>query len=1411
MWCREAMRCAAFTPGGIPVAGIVLLLAGGAFPAVAAAPADLDARLVRDVKPLVARYCHECHAGEAVEGDVDLAADASLADVRRSLGKWQRARDVVHDRQMPPKDAPQPTDAERAVLEGWLADFLRAEAAAHAGDPGAVVLRRLDNAEYTYTIRDLTGVASLDPAREFPADGAAGEGFSNTGAALVMSPALVTKYLDAAKGIAAHAVLLPDGLRFSAGDSRLDWTDENLARLREFYGRYTTPIDQAMETTADTIKVDMGREGGLPVDRYVTAVVADRVGLGRGEFAAVARERGLSPKYLATVWRALTGSAGPAALLVDGVREAVAAAAANDPAAGEKVVAATIAPWQKSLWKFNTVGQIARDLGRKDGPAAWMEPVDAVVSRRQLRLKLAVPPEGKAATIRLVMTDAGDGNENDFVVWVNPRLVAPGMPDLSLRDVRGWETARARIRGGLAIGVPSCLAALAEAEAARAAGLPVPPTAELAAKHGVDADSLAVWSELLGPSAAEPEADFLLTEKAAAFSGEPNVAGWVGRKDLRIVANASDEERKVTEGSFTIKPRGVVVHPGAGRRMVIAWRSPVAQQVRVEGRVALANLLCGDGVNWSLEVRRGASRQTLASGKLNAWKPKAPEMPIGPVAAVALRENDRLCLIFDENKGHDCDSTAVDLSIASDDRTWNLAADLSSSEPAKGILSANPHPDAHGHAAVWELGGEPPGKADGWVVPPGSLLARWQDAAAADRGTIAAGLARLLQEGTAALADDAPDRRLHDALVFALAPALARRTAAEPAEPAAAGLVYGVDPAAFGRHPAGGGAVAERDLCVRAPTTLEIAIPAELAAGREFVVAATMHPAAADAAAQAHLLAADAAAPPPLSADVPVLAVEGGPARERFTAAFDAFRELFPPAVCYGRIVPVDEGVTLNVFYREDERLRRLLLDDAEAARLERLWDELLFVSREPIRLQDSYEQLVQFATQVSGDDAKSFEGIRPAIEARVAAFAAREAAAEPLQVEAVVQWAAKAWRRPLAAAEADGLRSLYGELRQDGLEHEDAVRMLLARVLVAPAFLYKLETPGPGREAVPVGGLELATRLSYFLWSTLPDEPLTSAADRLQDTEVLLGETRRMLRDPRIRRLAVEFGTHWLHVHGFDAHDEKSAEVFPDFAALRGAMHEEAVLVLTDLFQNDRSIRGLVDADHTFLNEPLAKYYGIPNVAGPEWRRVEGVKQHGRGGVLTLAATLAKQSGASRTSPILRGTFFTEMLLGEKLPKPPKNVPPLAEAPPEGLSERELTALHSSAAACAGCHARFDSYGFALEEYDAIGRRRDKDTAGKPIDAATALPDGTPVAGAADLRTYLATARGAAFERQFVRKLLGFALGRGVQLSDEPLLDEIQAALAANGHRASVAVEAIVQSPQFRQIRGRAAGGEQE
>src|SRR5262249_48281846 len=186
-------------------------------------------------RPVVRQFCLGCHSTEEQEGDLDLERFATLTDVRRDTKVWQKVAEMLDHREMPPRRAVQPTAAQRDQLRGWVERYLRAEALAQAGDPGPVVLRRLNNAQYTYTLRDLTGLSSLDPTREFPVDGAAGEGFTNAGTALVMSPALLTKYLAAAKQVAAHAVLLPDGFRFSTSTTRRDWTNEIVARIREFY------------------------------------------------------------------------------------------------------------------------------------------------------------------------------------------------------------------------------------------------------------------------------------------------------------------------------------------------------------------------------------------------------------------------------------------------------------------------------------------------------------------------------------------------------------------------------------------------------------------------------------------------------------------------------------------------------------------------------------------------------------------------------------------------------------------------------------------------------------------------------------------------------------------------------------------------------------------------------------------------------------------------------------------------------------------------------------------------------------------------------------------------------------------------------------------------------------------------
>jgi hypothetical protein len=241
----------------------------------------------------------------------------------------------------------------------------------------------------------------------------------------------------------------------------------------------------------------------------------------------------------------------------------------------------------------------------------------------------------------------------------------------------------------------------------------------------------------------------------------------------------------------------------------------------------------------------------------------------------------------------------------------------------------------------------------------------------------------------------------------------------------------------------------------------------------------------------------------------------------------------------------------------------------------------------------------------------------------------------------------------------------------------------------------------------------------------------------------------------------------------------------------------------MTDAIQNDAPVLTLFDADHTFLNDALAKHYGIPGVSGPEWRRVEGVRQFGRGGVLGLAATLAKQAGASRTSPILRGNWVSEVLLGEKLPRPPKDVPQLPEDEANAqLSVRQLVEKHSSDRRCAVCHARIDPFGFALEGYDAIGRRRMKDLGERPIDTSTRLKDNTELNGMDGLRRYLTAQRRDDVLRQFYRKLLGYALGRAVQLSDEPLLDELLSLPPAEQCFAAV-VSRIILSDQFRKIRG--------
>jgi hypothetical protein len=526
---------------------------------------------------------------------------------------------------------------------------------------------------------------------------------------------------------------------------------------------------------------------------------------------------------------------------------------------------------------------------------------------------------------------------------------------------------------------------------------------------------------------------------------------------------------------------------------------------------------------------------------------------------------------------------------------------------------------------------------------------------------------------------------------------------------------------------------------------------------------------------------------------------------QKWQRAVEQFCQYFPPALCYTQIVPVDEVITLNLYYREDHHLKRLMLTEAEAAELDRLWEALEFVSQEPIQLAAAYEQLIEYATQDRPDKVAELTPLRAAVEARVEEFRRRQQRAEPVHRDWVIRWAARAYRRPLRQEEVERLQTYYQQLREQQVDHEDAIRILIARILTSPAFLYRIEESKPDVVSHPVSDFELASRLSYFLWASLPDEDLwqTAARGELHRPEVLRAQVARMLANEKIRRLAIEFAAHWLQVYEFDQRAEKSETYFPEFSHLRPLMYEEFIQFFTYLFQADRPMLEILDADYTFLNESLATFYGVADVHGEKWRKVDGVRRWHRGGILSQAALLANQSGASRTSPILRGAWISEVLLGEKLPRPPPNVPQLANAAPEGLTERQLIERHSRDPACARCHARIDPLGFALENYDAIGRFRERDAQGLPVDTRTTLHDGTVLEGPAALRNYLLVTRRQDFVRQFNKKLLGYALGRAIQLSDEPLIEEMEQALQQQNYRIGAAIETIALSRQFREIRG--------
>ena len=393
------------------------------------------------------------------------------------------------------------------------------------------------------------------------------------------------------------------------------------------------------------------------------------------------------------------------------------------------------------------------------------------------------------------------------------------------------------------------------------------------------------------------------------------------------------------------------------------------------------------------------------------------------------------------------------------------------------------------------------------------------------------------------------------------------------------------------------------------------------------------------------------------------------------------------------------------------------------------------------------------------------------------------------------------AFRRGIADDELGRLMALFSERLEAGDSYEDSLRGPLRALLMHPSFLFREEQDVPGKSEWRINDLELATRLSYFLWSSMPDRELFHLADQgmLSDPKVLKAQTLRMIADPKSAALTRHFGGQWLGFEDLREVAEPDPKRFPGFTpTLRVAIYRESVDFLHHILEDNRSLLELVHADYTFLNGELARHYGIPHVSGSRMRKV-ALTDRNRGGVIGQASILTVTSMPLRTSPVKRGTWILDNLLGTPPPPPPQDagVLPADDKSVEGLSFREQLEIHRTKASCAGCHEKIDPLGFGLENFDAIGRWRTTDVNGKPVDSLAVLPGDITFSKPTELKKLLLEAD-ALFLKNITRRMLAYALGRPLEYYDEPVVANIVAELRENELRAHALILAIVNSHPF-------------
>ena len=402
---------------------------------------------------------------------------------------------------------------------------------------------------------------------------------------------------------------------------------------------------------------------------------------------------------------------------------------------------------------------------------------------------------------------------------------------------------------------------------------------------------------------------------------------------------------------------------------------------------------------------------------------------------------------------------------------------------------------------------------------------------------------------------------------------------------------------------------------------------------------------------------------------------------------------------------------------------------------------------------------------------------------------------------------ARRAYRRPVTDADLQPLVAMYQRGRTDGT-FDVGIQRAIERLLVSPSFLFRLERDGKTLQpAAPISDLELASRLSFFLWSSIPDEPLIDLAvrGRLRDPAILEQQVRRMIADPRSKEFAANFTGQWLYLRNV-ASQFPDPFFFPDFSQnLREGLRQETELFFRSVLLEDRSVIELLTADYTFVNETLARHYRIPGVYGPDFRRVT-VTDANRRGLLGQGSVLFVTSYPQRTSPVLRGKWVLENILGTPPPPPPPDVPSLQTETDEtgALSMRQAMSRHRANPVCAGCHSLMDPLGFGMENFDPIGRWRTRDASSDAIDASGVLPDGTKFNGVAELRQALVR-QPEQFVTTLTEKLLTFALGRGLEYYDAPVVRSIVRDAGRDNYRFSSVLLGIVKSMPF-QLRSRGA-----